>query len=119
MPVPETTNFYLTERMLREQDACIVQRTLFKEVFGRGKVFLTLDNFTRAVRAGMALSWLSYRVDWILRDTIDKETPFKFKWLPPDAHSRTVKIHYNKLVKVVTALATARAESPPKSHLDE
>lgn len=51
--------YYLDTEMLRKHHACDSQVFLYRKIFGNGRVFLSLANVERAIRAGLQIRWLA------------------------------------------------------------
>ena len=70
--IPNETLFYVTAGMLRRRHACDSQLALFNETFGgKKRVYLTLDNFRRALESGLYVSWLCWRMQGRLTSRMD------------------------------------------------
>jgi hypothetical protein len=114
--IPEQTQFYVDSKILRKWYACTSQREQFRRLWPKGRVFLTLENYTKAVRGGLSLSWLEHKLFDAYRDVVDK--PWSqvsriydnIQYMDEDASNAVIRAGYNRLVTAAVRLATARAK---------
>lgn len=98
----------INTKFLRVQNACEAQRRKFTRVFGRGNVPINITSARKAIKAGLIIDWLAYRLlPCSITGKVDRQL---YRTEAFKAHRKLMRAHERADEKLCKKLLTRRID---------